>query len=915
MYFEVRIRLKLCSLVEKQNKQVIFIGATNKPSLIDHEIQRVFKKDVYMGLPEAEDRLEILRVHTQEMKLARDVNLVELAQNTQTFSGADLERLVVEASMACAKELLQGDGTDSDCAMGADSFDDSKTCVRHQHFLAAAGLKDLFARRAKVEEISAVPVCQSTSVTPQQGPPPAPQAEEEPHVTDSDDLTLVLADLPPSMNERNIFDHFSAVDRLGKNSVDDIHLVRDLVSGKSTRIAYVTFKTEDFVSNALQLSGTQFQGQDVKVYSRQDFDNLSGTTAESAGRNPQSLRRKDNKSKGRIHDYNGTKKATTGENALLRTNVYLPWCFTFFVVAFCWFAFFLQVLLFALDPVNKDDHDAVVRSLRNRGRSDSAKIHMTIKLDELFEEPWDADAVRGELQRALSKEGIEAKVHVFVKKGSGGGQPSLKGDVRVDPTFASRTFVLKEKSFSISDISRQAQVQKANEKRKTVSEEKAEGEDPVKKLKMTRRAFIDICCDAREETENLRIQRKPRDPVTRLLGAGVGQTNDSSAAPCPPLKWKDLVDAGCIHDVWLSGTADFQSRPRQKLLNVIFDLWWERNPNEIEAWQPASNRFSLLERILIKPFQAVLGRWAMGLGVSVKSRGRGKDRVFRVVRQDPCVLPVEVEFMLSLVRNSASAFRPMDSVLAGGDDSKLERGSLLVQQVMTPLDLLACRDPMDFENSVDSLVYRVLSLLPDSQRPSEPLPRLRAVQENPQPEAPASSRKRPPPIDYDSTSTQWERYDDLTKGVWVGSLDPSRCLPFLWGPKGPISDSASDEVATASDTAGLQSAEVSDSFSTPDACSRMRKVIQGLRGRVGIELREQIEKAPVAKGEPAGKKRCRQGSKAEETLKQETACNKKGRKSGVARRSILILARKAILPRRQSFVPPRFFSPARPRCI
>ncbi|MBX6365415.1 MAG: CDC48 family AAA ATPase [Gemmatimonadetes bacterium] len=87
---------------------VVIIGATNRPSLIDPALLRPGRFDelVYVPVPDRDGRLQILQIHTKDMPLAPDVDLEELADRTQGFSGADLEDLVRRAGMHALRENM-----------------------------------------------------------------------------------------------------------------------------------------------------------------------------------------------------------------------------------------------------------------------------------------------------------------------------------------------------------------------------------------------------------------------------------------------------------------------------------------------------------------------------------------------------------------------------------------------------------------------------------------------------------------------------------------------------------------------------------------------------------------------------------------------------------------------------------------
>ncbi|MFX8199457.1 AAA family ATPase, partial [Acinetobacter baumannii] len=80
---------------------VVVIGATNRPNLIDPALLRPGRFDelVYVPVPDREGRERILTIQTAKMPLAGDVDLKDLADRTERFSGADLEDLVRRAGL------------------------------------------------------------------------------------------------------------------------------------------------------------------------------------------------------------------------------------------------------------------------------------------------------------------------------------------------------------------------------------------------------------------------------------------------------------------------------------------------------------------------------------------------------------------------------------------------------------------------------------------------------------------------------------------------------------------------------------------------------------------------------------------------------------------------------------------------
>jgi transitional endoplasmic reticulum ATPase len=87
---------------------VVVVGATNRPSLIDPALLRPGRFDelIYVGPPDSEGRRRILAIHTSGMPLADDVDLQSLAERTERFTGADLEDLVRRAGLTALRRKL-----------------------------------------------------------------------------------------------------------------------------------------------------------------------------------------------------------------------------------------------------------------------------------------------------------------------------------------------------------------------------------------------------------------------------------------------------------------------------------------------------------------------------------------------------------------------------------------------------------------------------------------------------------------------------------------------------------------------------------------------------------------------------------------------------------------------------------------
>ncbi|CAF4410643.1 unnamed protein product, partial [Rotaria magnacalcarata] len=107
---ERRIVSQLSTFMDglKQRSHAIIMAATNRLDSIDRALRRFgrFDREVDIGIPDAVGRLEILRIHTKNMKLADDVDLVQIGNETHGYVGADLKSLCSEAALQQIREKM-----------------------------------------------------------------------------------------------------------------------------------------------------------------------------------------------------------------------------------------------------------------------------------------------------------------------------------------------------------------------------------------------------------------------------------------------------------------------------------------------------------------------------------------------------------------------------------------------------------------------------------------------------------------------------------------------------------------------------------------------------------------------------------------------------------------------------------------
>ncbi len=88
------------------NEGVIVLAATNRKDILDPALLRAgrFDRQISVGYPDVRGREAILKVHAKDKPLAQDVDLANIAKRTPYFAGADLENVMNEAAILCARE-------------------------------------------------------------------------------------------------------------------------------------------------------------------------------------------------------------------------------------------------------------------------------------------------------------------------------------------------------------------------------------------------------------------------------------------------------------------------------------------------------------------------------------------------------------------------------------------------------------------------------------------------------------------------------------------------------------------------------------------------------------------------------------------------------------------------------------------
>jgi transitional endoplasmic reticulum ATPase len=107
---ERRVVAQMLALMDgmETRGKVVVIAATNRPDSIDPALRRPgrFDREIEIGVPNRQSRLEVLQIHTRGMPLSKDVNQEKLADVTHGFVGADLAALAREAAIRAIRRVL-----------------------------------------------------------------------------------------------------------------------------------------------------------------------------------------------------------------------------------------------------------------------------------------------------------------------------------------------------------------------------------------------------------------------------------------------------------------------------------------------------------------------------------------------------------------------------------------------------------------------------------------------------------------------------------------------------------------------------------------------------------------------------------------------------------------------------------------
>ncbi len=148
---ERRVVAQLLALMDglKSRGKLVVIAATNIPNQLDPALRRPgrFDRELEIGVPKKEGRLNILKIHTRNMPLSKEVNLNSLADITHGFVGADLAALARETAMIVLRRILPDIKTKEDETVPKELLE--KLQIKHDDFVNA--LK--FVRPSALREV------------------------------------------------------------------------------------------------------------------------------------------------------------------------------------------------------------------------------------------------------------------------------------------------------------------------------------------------------------------------------------------------------------------------------------------------------------------------------------------------------------------------------------------------------------------------------------------------------------------------------------------------------------------------------------------------------------------------------------------------------------------------------------------
>merc|ERR1719343_1538130 len=141
---EKRVVSQLLTLMDslKSDSNVMVIGATNRPNVIESALRRPgrFDRELEIAMPDEDGRHEILKIKTKDMQLDVDVDLFQIARDTHGYVGADLQQVTLEAALQCIRSNIQSLDIESEDPIPDEALDILK--VKNEHFVHALSMCD-----------------------------------------------------------------------------------------------------------------------------------------------------------------------------------------------------------------------------------------------------------------------------------------------------------------------------------------------------------------------------------------------------------------------------------------------------------------------------------------------------------------------------------------------------------------------------------------------------------------------------------------------------------------------------------------------------------------------------------------------------------------------------------------------------
>jgi transitional endoplasmic reticulum ATPase len=151
---EKRIVSQLLTLMDgiKPSSDVVVVAATNRPNVIDPALRRSgrFDRELDIGVPDEDGRLEIMRIKTRNMKIAKNCDLESIARETHGYVGADMAQLCMEAAFQAIREKIHLIDVDAD-AIDAEILNSIQ--INNDHFKHALSVTNPSALRENVVEV------------------------------------------------------------------------------------------------------------------------------------------------------------------------------------------------------------------------------------------------------------------------------------------------------------------------------------------------------------------------------------------------------------------------------------------------------------------------------------------------------------------------------------------------------------------------------------------------------------------------------------------------------------------------------------------------------------------------------------------------------------------------------------------